>query len=337
MNKHSFLATLLVCITLLLSACGSSIAPESTNSSPAAAVDASPSPEAGTEEASDAEPATHIVKTSVGDVEIPLFPKRIIVDWNIGHLLALGLTPIGVPHSLLDYGLFLRESLPDTVEDIGAHQEMNLEKIMSLNPDLIVTWSEDNYDKLSKIAPTLVFNTDNYQSAEEEMTALGDMLGLQEAAAKWNKSFEVRLEAARQKIAEAVPPGSTFTILEYNWDKTVLVVGATGNRGGKTVYELLGLTPPPKVQSDIIDKQEWAMNVSWEVLDQYVGDYMIDLRASDATQERENSIWANLPAVKNNQVYEFNIRKYFNADPLSYIQQAEEIAESLATQRHVMD
>jgi iron complex transport system substrate-binding protein len=324
-------------LALLLGACGSTneldgegataASPGSTASSPSE----SPSPD---DASALQENATHIVSTVVGDVEIPSSPQRIIVDWNIGHLLALGVTPVGVPYSLLDYGVFLKELLPDTVEDIGSHQEVSLEKMMSLDPDLIITWDAKLFETYSKIAPTLVFNTNQYNSIDEEVKALGEMLNLQEEAAIWNKTFDERVNAARKKVSEAVPAGATFTIVEYNWDSTVLVMGNSGNRGGKAVYDLLGLTPTPKVKEDIIDKNEWSLTISWELLDQYTGDYIIDLRAHDGTQKRSDNIWSSLPAVKNNNVYEFNLRKYFNDDPISFISQAEEIADSIANGQH---
>ncbi|MBO0589352.1 hypothetical protein [Sporosarcina sp. E16_8] len=37
--------------------------------------------------------------------------------------------------------------------------------------------------------------------------------------------------------------------------------------------------------------------------------------------------WATLDAVKNNHVYEFDIKKYFNSDPLSALYQAEELVK----------
>ncbi|WP_156739811.1 hypothetical protein [Paenibacillus oryzae] len=48
------------------------------------------------------------------------------------------------------------------------------------------------------------------------MTALGAMLSMQDEAAKWNKSFDKRVNAARKKVSDAVPKGATFAIVEYN-------------------------------------------------------------------------------------------------------------------------
>lgn len=39
--------------------------------------------------------------------------------------------------------------------------------------------------------------------------------------------------------------------------------------------------------------------------------------------------WTTLDAVKNDRVYAFDIKKYFNSDPLSALYQAEEIADVL--------
>lgn len=275
--------------------------------------------------------AMRTVQTIVGEIEIPADPQRVIVDWNVGHVLALGITPVGIPFSLLDYGVFLRDQIPDSVEDIGMHYEVSLEKLIALEPDLIITYGQDKYDTYSKIAPTLVFDASAYDSTEEQVLALGVLLDKEDEAKAWNTSFAQRIEAARAKVKQVIPDEATFTIVEYNWDKSVVVVGLSGNRGGTTVYDLLQRKPHPRIQSDVIDKGEYTMIVSWEVIDQYVGDYLIDLRASDATETSEPTIWPYLSAVQNDQVYELDIRKYFTDDPISFVAQAEELAERLAS------
>ncbi|WP_338554393.1 ABC transporter substrate-binding protein [Paenibacillus sp. KS-LC4] len=143
-------------------------------------------------------PVTRMINTSIGEIEIPAQPERIIVDWNIGHVLAVGVTPIGVPQSLLDYGEFMRKPLENT-EDIGDHNQVSLEKMVALEPDLIITWNKDAYDSYSKIAPTVAFVPDEYASMEEEVTAMGEILNRQTEAEAWNEQFTRRAEAARKK------------------------------------------------------------------------------------------------------------------------------------------
>ncbi|WP_042199892.1 ABC transporter substrate-binding protein [Paenibacillus camerounensis] len=280
--------------------------------------------------AAEATPLTRMISTVKGEIEVPLTPDRVIVDWNIGHVLAVGVTPIGVPGSLLEYGEFLREPLQG-VEDIGNHNEVSLEKIIGLNPDLIITWNQDAYEAYSKIAPTVVFNTADYSSMQEEVRAMGTILNREKEAEQWNESFGQRAAAASSKALAAVPPGATFTIADFNWLTNVGIVGNSSNRGGKAVYELLGLTPAPKVQEDLIAKGEESADVSSEVFDQYAGDYLLIMKTEGAANETIPEVWNGLDAVKNSRLYELDIHQYLSSDPYTSILQAEDIAGRLAS------
>lgn len=276
-----------------------------------------------------------ILSTVKGDVEVPAHPSRVVVDWNIGDVLAVGLTPVGVPGSLLDYGEFLRKPL-EGVEDIGNHNEVSLEKIIGLNPDLIITWNQEAYEAYSRIAPTVVFIADDYDSMQAEVSAMGEILNRQEEAEKWNKSFGERTKAARAKAQAAVPAGATFSITDFNWLKSVGIVGKSANRGGKAVYELLGLTPAEKVKTELFDQNKESIEISSEVFGQYVGDYLLVMKTVGAPDETIPGIWNELDAVRNGQVYELDIHQYLSSDPYTSILQAEDIAERLASKQTML-
>lgn len=163
-----------------------------------------------------AAPQTRILSTMMGDVTVPLNPERVVVDWNIGHVLAVGVTPVGVPGSLLDYGMFLRDKLVDSA-DLGNHSEVSLEKMVELEPDLIITWDQEKFQTYSKIAPTVVFVPDQYDSMEAEVTAMGEILNRPEEAIAWNESFKQRITAAQAKIKDVIPDGATFTVADFNF------------------------------------------------------------------------------------------------------------------------
>jgi iron complex transport system substrate-binding protein len=275
---------------------------------------------------------TRILSTIKGDIEVPAHPSRVIVDWNIGHVLAVGVTPNGVAGSLLDYGEFLREPLKD-VENIGIHQQVSMEKIIELNPDLIITWDQKAYESFSKIAPTVVFITEDYDSMQAEITAMGDILNHKEEAKKWNESFEQRVKAASAKAQAAVPAGSTFTIADFNWFTNVGIVGNSGNRAGKAVYELLGLTPSQKVKAELIDKNNESAEISPEVFGQYEGDYLLIMKTAGADTETIPEVWSQLDSVRNDRMYELDIHQYLTSDPYTSILQAEDIAERLANKQ----
>lgn len=272
---------------------------------------------------------TRMIYTVMGEVEVPAHPERVVVDWHLGQVLALGIMPVGAPPALTDYGEFLKPLVSDGVEDIGKDGVVSLEKILELEPDLIITWDQEAAEKYSKIAPTVVYDTSNYETIHEEITAMGDILNRQEQAEKWLAEFDQRVAAAKEKIEGVIPEGATVTIADYTFEKNVMIIGDQGERGSKAVYKLLGLTPPARVQSDIIDKKEGRLEVSWETVGDYIGDYLIVMTNETSGSLKLPATWTTLEPVKNNNVYELDIRKYFNSDPLSALYQAEEIADVL--------
>ncbi|WP_342514731.1 ABC transporter substrate-binding protein [Sporosarcina sp. FSL K6-1522] len=272
---------------------------------------------------------TRVISTIMGDVEVPAHPERVVVDWHLGQVMAVGLMPVGAPSTLTDFGEFLKPLVSAEVEDIGKDGTVSLEKILELEPDLIITWDQEAAESYAKIAPTVVYDTSNYDTIHEEITAMGDILNRQEDAKKWLAEFDGRVAAAKEKIKGVIPEGATVTIADYTFEKNVMIIGDQGERGSKAVYKLLGLTPPARVQSDIIDKKEGRLDVSWETVGDYIGEYVITMKNEESDALDLPATWTTLDAVKNDRVYAFDIKKYFNSDPLSALYQAEEIADVL--------
>lgn len=107
---------------------------------------------------------TRTFEHAMGTTEIPVRPERIITvtDQNaLLPLLELGVKPVASAGFLEPDGdgVFRRTDGFDTsgVEFVGDFLEPNLEKIASLEPDLIVGYElqEDLYERLSGIAPTV--------------------------------------------------------------------------------------------------------------------------------------------------------------------------------------
>ena len=94
------------------------------------------------------------VETDKGPVEIPENPQTIVSDYYLGEMLAVDVKPaIASPYALNN------PFLADYVDGIEAlnttSAETSLEMIAETQPDLIITITEADYDKYSKIAPTV--------------------------------------------------------------------------------------------------------------------------------------------------------------------------------------
>ncbi|WP_413232224.1 ABC transporter substrate-binding protein [Paenibacillus sp. BJ-4] len=176
MKKQTWSLTILLILILALSACAGK-----TNSS-AEKQDQTP---AGQKPA-----ATKIVQTIHGEITIPVQPKRIVVDMYQNDLLALGIKPVGSVKYYLD-NPFSKELVQD-IASIGDRGSVSVEKVLALEPDLILVGSNDvgEYEKYSKIAPTIVIPFGTYKNVHDELTAFGELLGKEQEAKAWLAQYD---------------------------------------------------------------------------------------------------------------------------------------------------
>lgn len=236
---------------------------------------------------------------------IPAEPKRVIYTGSdLGDLFALGVKPVGAALGIIGNQIAYPELL-EGIQDVGDVQG-DLEKILSLNPDLILMdsggsyYEEGGYEALSKIAPTVTYER---LSTNERLLALGEILGKKQQAEKWIADFGVKAAEVRKKLGTG--SGETATVfLQLGKDMYVM-----GNKAlAATLYETLGFKPAPKVKQELIDKNEAFANISIELLPEFAGDWLFVLtdesvQARTAKDSFASSAWFNsIPAVKNKKV-----------------------------------
>lgn len=314
-QKNIAILALILLFSVVLTACGTdkndADASKTASASPAATQQAQETPSAAAEQ-----PTTRKVKHALGETEIPTEPKRIVADQYIGHLLALGIKPIGARGDLMK-SPFLQEQF-EGVADTGS--PMNLEKVLELKPDLIIVQSEDNYEQLSKIAPTIVYEYGKINTLQQ-LKLFGDILGKQKEADEWIAAFDAKAKSYREKLAGAVGPDETVSVIEL-WAEGPFVFGNNWGRGGYSLYNALQLKPPAIVANEIIDKEQFRA-LSMEVLPDYVGDFVfLTVYAENggdkkAQEIKDSAIWKSLKAVKNNRIIELRIEDMAPGDPIS--------------------
>lgn len=321
-SRPGFGAMMLLCTALLLSACQAA-APEPASSNTktaesgqqekAAAADSTASGKAG---------KTRVYEHLKGKTEIPAKPKRIVSLFHLGELMALGVKPVGSTTFVLDNPLL--KDIED-VEDVGVPP--SVEKILSLEPDLIVTTApfaevvEGGYDALSKIAPTIV--VEQHNDPVKDVAMFGDILGKQEEARRWSEDFLAKTAKSKEAIRPYVGADETFTILNVRAN-TFFVYGDT-NMGGNIIYKYLGLKPAPKVATDVINGETW--DISAEVIPDYIGDRLF-LTITDGGEEKlkdVNKLIQHSPAGQAGRIYTIDFKTYFSSDPISVEQQMDMI------------
>ena len=142
-----------------------------------------------------------------GEVTVPLNPKNVVVvDLSSLEILQeLGVEPAGLPKGSLTS--YLDKYNDEKYADIGTVKEYDLEKIASLNPEVIIIENrqQEGIDELSKIAPVLFLGTDtgkNIESLERNLKALGTLFDQTEAAEQILADYNSRIEAINSKVTE---------------------------------------------------------------------------------------------------------------------------------------
>ncbi|MFE6074437.1 ABC transporter substrate-binding protein [Paenibacillus sp. NPDC057886] len=314
---------LMLAIIMILAACNSGTGSGTTE--PAAA--GSESTTSSTETNTESSDATRIYKSLSGDVEIPAEPKRIVTDMYVSDLLALGIKPVGSIKYYLENPFYADQV--EGIENIGDRGAVSLEKVVALDPDLIITYSDkaEEIESYQKIAPTVVIPYGTFTNVEDEIRGFGELMNKSEEAEAWLKTYDERIEAARAKVKAVIKPEETFSILEVS-DKSYYGYGDNFGRGGQAVYRALELAPLEITKKELMGDTQWK-EISREVVGDYAGDHIFLTVGENNKNYQGDSIWQSLPAVKNNQVYELEEDRYWYFDPIAIQGQAEEFADMI--------
>ncbi|MBU8711756.1 ABC transporter substrate-binding protein [Brevibacillus parabrevis] len=317
------LAMWLLVMTVLLSACGGTAG---TNPQPEGQKDTA----AASDEQS--KPATRKIQTVNGEIEIPAEPKRIVAQGYLATFLALGVKPVGAPFWDIDSPHI--KSQTAGIEDIGTIDAGSVEKILSLNPDLIVTLSDDPklYEQLSKIAPTIVFVHTTFKDSRDQIRTFGEILGKEKEAEAWIASFNDTVAKAKQRIKGVVDENATVAIMG-GFEKQLVVYGQGLWRGAEAMYRHLGLKRPPQVQK-FVDEGKENMTISLEQVKEFSGDYLFVESGKQAGLDPESPIWNTLDVVKKGHVYQMDTDYFWPYDPIAVQAQINLIADMLVEGKH---
>ncbi|MBP2116230.1 AraC family transcriptional regulator [Paenibacillus silagei] len=313
-SKPSLMLTLLLCFTIVLSACSSGNATTTTagngsntpTSSPAATASSTTSPDNTAAEAQ-----IRTISTIKGDIEVPANPQRVVVLYLLGDVLALGIKPVGV--SSVNEGAAFENELKD-VQKLGSWFEASPEAVLSLDPDLIIVPSEETYNALHDIAPTVLVPYEKMTTAER-VSFIGHTLNKEDQATSLLNDFNAKVEDSKLKLKEAGILDSTISIMEGGGERSMLVIMSKQyGRGSQVLYEYLGMKAPEKIQQKIDSKTDvGGESVSFEVITDYSGDYIFRSSYDGMTDLTGDPIWNSIPAVKEGRLMNIDFGlSYYN-------------------------
>lgn len=299
-------AAWLIGAALVLGACGNNEA-ESGGQSPASAA-----------QATNAAPSTETaqyprkVEGAYGEIEIKKEPKVIVTTNYEDNLLALGVKPAAV-HNVPDdedgYFDYLGDQLQG-VERVGDFMAFNFEKIIAMQPDLIIgtsyDYDEQKYKDLSKVAPVLLLDFTQL-SWQDVHRKIAQALGKEAQAEQFIADYEKRESEVKDQLKEALAGKNVMYMDKQEKDFWVWGVKST-NDVGPFLYENLGITPTPGIGDD-----NGAMTL--EGVSQLNPDVLFISESYYGEDFKNSEVWKNLKAVKNNQVYtldkDFRIKMYY--------------------------
>ncbi|WP_405657729.1 ABC transporter substrate-binding protein [Streptomyces sp. RK9] len=253
---------------------------------------------------------THTVRTAMGDVKVPVEPKRVVVldTAELDSALTLGVKPVGATHVEAAEGFpsYLPKDEVAGIKDVGEMLNPNMEVIAGLKPDLILTSKIRHgakYDQLKKIAPTVMTETTGHPWKENFQTH-ADALGRKAEAKKTVADYT----AHTKKVTTAVGGPAKARATEVNVVR--FVEGADIRVYGEQTYiatllKDVGLGRAPLAKKA---KDGFSYDLSPEKIDMADTDVIFqstygDPEKSKQTRTVRSGLWKNMKAVKSGNVH----------------------------------
>ena len=229
---------------------------------------------------------------------------------TIEAVVAHGVQPIGAPNDIIEHMPHLSLDRKTTSE-IGHPGQPNLEKIIALKPDLILTSKyrvREAYPLLSQIVPTVVFNIDSNHQWKELTRLCGEVLGKQAETQKLATAYEAKLQKVKAQLSQT---GQQPQVSIVSISPGLIRASGTETFAGSVLADV-GISRPASQ-----DQAQGPQYISLESLDLLDGDVMFIVKLQSDTEWgtkmrteidriKAHPLWSQLKAVKTNQVYEVN-------------------------------
>lgn len=326
-TSSSMIMVALLSITMLLSACSSgTTTPTAGEGTGASSNNSSTTVSSDTGNQTNKDNETRTVSTVKGEVVVPADPKRVVVLYLQGDVVALGVKPIATS-DVYDGAAYKSEL--EGVNTLGTWFEPNPEAVIDLDPDLIIVPSEETYTLLKDIAPTVYIPYEK-MTTEERLHSIASIFGKEQEAEKLLLNLKTKVEESKKTLADAGILDKTISIVEGGLKGMVIVESKQFGRGSQAVYEYLGMKAPEVVQKKIDVVSEAAgSSISMEVLPEYIGDYVFRSVYDGADNLTDNPIWSSIPAIKEGRLIEIDFDFFYYSDIYSINKQLDFVVEKL--------
>ena len=273
------------------------------------------------------------VEDSLGTHKLPETPVRpVVLDWDLlEQVIELGITPVGATELESYADWVVQPAIPEKTQNVGTRGEPNLEKIASLDPDIILVTDTQKalIPQLKKLAPVLYYS--NFSASDQhadiairQFKMLAGVFNRQDVAEHKLAFMQTRFDALRQKITASFH-GQHPEILVMRFANTSSAFIYTDNSIPNYVLSELGLLPAlPK------HGEKWGISqillTDLQVVDS--GYVLYFLPFAEEKKLQKSVLWRVMPFVRKKHVNSVNpVWSYGGAMSLLYT--AEAITESL--------
>ncbi|WP_413173267.1 iron-siderophore ABC transporter substrate-binding protein [Anabaena azotica] len=251
-----------------------------------------------------------LVKHELGESCIPIQPKRVIVTEQLALevVLALGIKPIATPEAdfVADKANFLGSKI-EGMTYIGKESQLNIEKIINLQPDLIVSLygiTPETYKLFSQIAPTvqLKYSQSRWKDSLQQM---GDILGKGDIVKELLTQYQEKLTNLRFLLGDKVKK-IKVSVSRFHGQVQLPEFRSQYSFPGSILAEL-GISMPVHQMNLVKSPNDNLIILSLERIDLLDADILfvaVDPGAKELFHQYQNSqLWQTLNVVKNQRIY----------------------------------
>ncbi|KAA6450614.1 ABC transporter substrate-binding protein [Bacillus swezeyi] len=309
MKKFAGLLLSLLLAAGVLSGCGSAEAPAQQQKQ---------------EKTAEAFPAE--VKDASGkEIKIEKEPQKIVSlmpsNTEITYALGLGKKVVGVT----DFDTYPKEV--KDVEKIGG-MEFNTEKIISLNPDLVLAHAssmqsaEEGLKQLrdAGISVVMVNDATSFEETYQSINMIGEATGAKHEAGDLVKSMKSDLAAIKEKAESISESEQKKVFVEVSPAPDIYTTGK-----GTFMNEMLEAIHAKNAASE---QEGWAKMTEESIIKLNPDVIVTTNGASSVGEIKKRSGWSNVKAIQNNEVYDVDPDLVTRPGP-RLIKGVEELAENI--------
>ncbi|NJK51970.1 MAG: iron-siderophore ABC transporter substrate-binding protein [Leptolyngbyaceae cyanobacterium SU_3_3] len=272
-----------------------------------------------------------VIPHKFGETCIPLKPQRIVTlddGMILDPLLSVGIRPVGTATSMPGKFWGVTADEASGIEIVGYVGEPNLEKILTLKPDLILShdfYHSNIYQQLTAIAPTLPIDVVKARvSFKENLRFIAQLVGREKEAEKVIAQYQKRIEKLKEHLDNHLE-GKEVSVIVHSWvNNTFLLPHST------TIYFQIFNDLGIRFNS-VSPIQDDFTSFSIELLNNYDADILFIINTNNKASSYlfQKPMISSLKSVKNGRAYLVDQNVWFCYGPLGINRLIDEISKYL--------